>query len=121
VLLLIVLASAAFAEDVGVPVTVQVVNDAGTPVSTAHVTHPIERASHAVNTDTGKWTESVLYLPNGTELIFEQGTELVLEVAAPGYLTELVTFTVKKRKNLVVVPLTHEPADAPEQNRTHRR
>lgn len=99
-------ASVAWAQDpVGVPVTVQVVDTAGAPIPTAVVRHPNEEARHRVNTETGKWTDSVLYMPNGDELVFEKGMELEFEISAPGYQNARVKYYVRKRKNLVPVVL----------------
>ena len=95
----------AFAEDVGIPVTVEVLDGQGLPIPTAVVRHPLEADPHRVNTETGKWTASVLYMPDGSELIFEKGLALELEVSAPGYISRRVTYEVRKRKNLAEVSL----------------
>lgn len=95
----------ALADDVGVPVTIQVVDAAGTPIPTAVVRHPDEADRHRVNTETGKWVASVLYLPNGDEIVFEKGMELEFEISAPGYQNARMTYFVRKRKNLVTVVL----------------
>lgn len=92
-------------EQIGVPVTVQVLDTSGQPVPTAVVRHPNEESRHRVNTETGKWTDSVLYLPNGDELVFEKGMELEFEISAPGYQNARVKYFVRKRKNLVPVVL----------------
>lgn len=107
-----VLSAPAFAQDeVGIPVTVQVVDTQGQPISTAVVRHPDEESRHRVNTETGKWTDSVLYLPNGDELIFEKGMELEFEISAPGYQNARVKYFVRKRKNLVPVVLQEMELD----------
>lgn len=92
-------------DSVGVPVTVEVLDVAGGPIATAVVRHPSEADRHRVNTETGRWTAQVLYLPNGDELIFEKGMELEFEVSAPGYKNARVKYFVRKRKNLVPVTL----------------
>jgi hypothetical protein len=92
-------------EDEGVPVTVQVLDEEGAPVATAVVRHPQEADRHRVNTFDGKWTADVLYLPDGSELVFLKGLELELEVSAPGYINERVKYVIRKRKNLVSVVL----------------
>ena len=97
---------AAHADDeIGIPVTVQVLDTQGNVVPTAVVRHPKEESRHRVNTETGKWTDSVLYLPDGSELIFEKGMELEFEVSAPGYQNTRVKYYVRKRKNHVPVVL----------------
>lgn len=106
------LSAPAFAqEEVGIPVTVQVVDTQGLPIPTAVVRHPNEESRHRVNTETGKWTDSVLYLPNGDELVFEKGMELEFEISAPGYQNARVKYFVRKRKNLVPVVLQEMELD----------
>jgi hypothetical protein len=97
--------SVAIAEDIGIPVTVQVVDIEGVPIATAVVRHPMEADRHRVNTETGRWTASILYMPNGDELIFEKNMELEFEVSAPSYENATVKYIVRKRKNLVPVVL----------------
>ncbi len=111
-LLLGALSTPAAAEDLGIPVTVRVIDVAnGEPIETAVVRHPKEQDRHRVNTETGQWTDSVLYMPDGTELIFEKGMQLEFEVSAPGYMNQRVTYTVRKRKNTFEVPLTKMEID----------
>jgi hypothetical protein len=111
------MATPALAEDVGIPVTVMVI-DAETQeaVRTAVVRHPAEQDRHRVNTETGAWSGSVLYLPNGDELVFEKGMELQFEVSAPGYQNTAVTYTVRKRKNVFEVPLQKMEVDLSEED-----
>lgn len=90
----------------GTPVTVQVLDESGDPVSTAVVRHPQEEERHHVNAITGSWTANTLYLPGGEPLEFEDGMELTFEVSAPGYLTETIRYIVRKRKNVIVVELS---------------
>lgn len=92
-------------EEPGLPVTVQVLDEAGKPISTAVVRHREERDRHRVNTFDGTWTASVLYLRDGQELILEKGLELDLEISAPGYVNAAVKYVIRKRKNSVVVTL----------------
>jgi len=104
---LLVGSSAALADDVGIEVTVQVTDkETGEPVKTAVVRHPAEQDRHRVNTETGKWKTSVLYLPNGDEIVFEKGMELEFEISAPGYQNERISYIVRKRKNVAVAYLT---------------
>lgn len=93
------LATPAFADDPGIPVTVRVLDNAGMPIPTAVVRHPKEEDRHRVNTELGTWTGSVLYLPDGTELIFDKGMILEFEVSAPGYQNQRVSYEMRKRKN----------------------
>ncbi len=100
-----VTSATAFAQDVGVPITVYVLDEEENPVPTAVVRHPDEADRHRVNTSTGAWTGSVLYLPDGSEIVFEKGMILTLEISAPGYQTEKIMYSIRKRKNKVTVNL----------------
>ena len=77
----------------------------GEPIPTAVVRHPKEADRHRVNAATGHWEGSVLYLPDGSELVFKPNTSLQLEVSAPGYLTKLIQYDIKKRRNQFPVEL----------------
>ena len=99
------LTNTAVAADEGIPVTVVVLDEAGAPVPTAVVRHPEEADRHRVNTETGGWTDKILYLPNGDELIFVKNMELEFEVSAPGYQNQVVKYIVRKRKNIITVTL----------------
>jgi len=120
-LLAAAVASPAFAADEeGIPVTVEVCDAEGQPISTAVVRHPEERHPHPVNTETGRWTAPALYLPDGSELLFAKGMELEFEVSAPGYKNARIKYFVRKRKNVVPVvlekmdlDLDHEDAEDP--------
>ncbi len=102
------------AEDpVGIPVTVIVTDVAGAPISTAVVRHPDEQDRHRVNVTDGHTDISVLYLPDGSELVFTKGMEVEFEVSAPGYQNAHVKYLVRKRRN--VVPVTLEKMDLSEQ------
>lgn len=91
--------------DDGVPITVVVVDDAGKAIPTAVVRHPDEADRHRVNALNGEWTGSVLYLPDGTEMVFTPGMSITLEVSAPGFMTKIVNYDIRKRKNRVEVAL----------------
>lgn len=90
----------------GVPVTIIVLDEAEAPVPTAVIRHPDEADRHRVNTETGAWTGSVLYLPDGTEIVFAKGMELTFEVSAPGFVTQRIVYTVRKRKNKATIQLS---------------
>ena len=99
----------AIADDVGIPVTIRVEDPEGNPIRTAVVRHPLEADRLRVNAETGEWTGSVLYLPDGSELIFEKDSELQFEISAPGFQNFNLAYKVRKRKN--VVPVTLYPMD----------
>ncbi len=89
----------------GVNVKVKVLDDSNKPVATAVIRHPEEDQRHPVNSVDGTWEASVLYLPDGSELVFEPGKPVRLEISAPGYVTQHVEYQVKKRKNSFAVNL----------------
>jgi hypothetical protein len=88
-----------------VPVRVVVSDQAGGPIATAVVRHPQEADRHRVNSVDGSWEGSVLYLPDGSELRFTPGMTLELEISAPGYMTQVFQYQVRKRKNVVEIAL----------------
>ena len=89
----------------GVPVKVFVLDADEKPIPSAVVRHPKEADRNRVNAVTGHWEGSVLYLPDGSELIFTPGITLQLEVSAPGYVTKVIQYDVKKRRNQFPVVL----------------
>lgn len=98
--------SVALAADEGIPVTLEV-RDAATDtiIPTAVVRHPKEAERHRVNVETGRWVEDVLYMADGSELLFEKGMVLTFEVSAPGYKNHETNVLVRKRRNLHIVHL----------------
>lgn len=93
------------ADDVGIPLTVQVITEDGSPIRTATVRHPQEAERHRVNSVTGVWEEQVLYLMDGSEFPFDRGTVVKLEVSALGYQVEPVEYKMRRRRNKLVVQL----------------
>ena len=91
--------------DEGVPVKVVVKDAADAPVATAVVRHPLEQDRHRVNSVDGSWETSVLYMPDGTELRFTPGQTIELEISAPGYVTQVFQYQIKKRRNVVELKL----------------
>ncbi len=91
------------AADLTVKVIVRDVDDK--PIPTAVVRHPQEMQRHRVNSADGSWQDSVLYLPDGSELHFVAGLRLELEISAPGYMTQVLSYEVKKRRNIIDVTL----------------
>lgn len=92
-------------DEEGIPVEVRVMDMQGNPISTAVVRHPQEEERHRVNTVTGSWVASILYMPDGSMLKFDKGMALEFEVSAPGYVTRTVPYIVRKRKNVIEVGL----------------
>ncbi len=97
--------------DAGIPVKVIVTDVDGKPVTTAVVRQPQEADRHKVNTFDGSWQADVLYLPDGSELVFKKGSTLELEISAPGYVNSHVNYVIRGRKN--VVPITLEAMAVP--------
>lgn len=89
----------------GVPVKVTVLDEDRNPITTAVIRHPQEADRHRVNSVTGSWEASVLYLPDGSELVFTPGMTIQLEVSAPGYMTKEIQYDIRKRKNNIEVTL----------------
>jgi len=95
----------------GIPVTVRVVDEAAQPIPTAVVRHPQEQDRHRVNTETGMLTLSVLYMPDGSEVLFTKGMSIDFEVSAPGYVNQKVTYVIRKRRNTFDVTLVKMAID----------
>lgn len=93
------------ADGVGTRIQVQVVDEEGKPIPTAVIRHPEEEERHRVNAVTGTWEEEVLYMPDGSELIFTPGLLLYLEVSAPNYESQVVQYQVRRRRNALSVSL----------------
>ncbi len=89
----------------GVPVRVIVLDPERAPISTAVVRHPQEADRHRVNSVDGSWEAAVLYMPDGSELRFTPGMTLELEISAPGYMTQVFQYQVRKRRNVVELAL----------------
>lgn len=104
-------AASAKTEDEGVPVRVVVRDEAKAPIPTAVVRQPDEADRHRVNAVDGSWEASVLYMPDGTELRFTAGMTLNLEISAPGYTTQVLTYQVRKRRNQIDVTLPKIESD----------
>lgn len=95
----------------GVPVNVQVLDDVEAPVPTAVIRHPEEADRHRVNSVDGTWEDEVLYMPDGSELVFKPGEVLVLEISAPGYETQVIQYQIRRRKNNLKVHLVRHQFD----------
>jgi hypothetical protein len=108
----VVVSTGASAEDAGIPLAITVI-DATTeaPIKSAVVRHPDEQNRHQVNTATGTTEMSVLYMDDGTEVIFTKGMQLSFEISAPGYLNQKVTYIMRKRKNRITVRLSKMEMD----------
>jgi hypothetical protein len=92
-------------DGVGTRIQVRVLDEAGNPVPTAVIRHPEEEERHRVNSVTGAWEEEVLYMPDGSELIFTPGLLLYLEISAPNFASQVVQYQVRRRRNVLTVNL----------------
>ena len=95
----------------GVPITVKVMDLNSDAVPTAVIRHPEEADRHRVNSITGEWTAPILYLPDGGELIFTPGMTIRLEISAPGYMTQIIQYDIRKRRNKIEVMLAELEMD----------
>lgn len=89
----------------GVPIEITVLDEEGKALPTAVVRHPDEADRRRVNSVNGKWSGSRLYLPDGSELIFTPGMTVQFEISAPGYMTQIIQYDIRKRKNNIEVAL----------------
>jgi hypothetical protein len=98
----------------GTPVKVTVVDLDDSPIATAVVRHPDVGDRIRVNSLTGSWEGRALYMPDGSELLFEPGLTILLEVSAPGHMTQIIQYDIRKRKNnieVVLPPLIVDDSD----------
>ncbi len=95
----------------GVNVKITVLDEKQKAIPTAVIRHPDEADRHRVNSMTGSWEDTKLYMPDGTEMIFTPGMSVRFEVSAPGYLTKIIQYDIRKRKNNVEVNLVELEMD----------
>ena len=75
------------------------------PIPTATVRYPGDVESSRVNEISGVWQASEIYLSKGDTVIFRPGETLQMEISAPGYVTQIVQYDIKKRRNKVPIAL----------------
>jgi hypothetical protein len=97
--------SPAMAKSTELNLKILVLDEEGAPVSTASIRNAQEAEKHGVNGQTGAWEGTVLYLADGTEVKFTPDMQLEFEISAPGFVTQKVTYLMRKRKNLIKVNL----------------
>jgi len=93
-------------EEGGTRIFVRVLDAEARPIPTAVIRHPEESDRHRVNSVDGTWDEEILYLPDGSELLFTPGMLLYLEVSAPGYQSQIIQYQIRRRGNQFDVVLT---------------
>jgi len=96
----------------GVPITFRVLDIEGKPIPTAVIRHPDEMSRHRVNAETGEAPITELYMPDGSQVVFQKGDRIPFEVSAPGYNSVSYIYEVKKRRNLVISTLEKMNIDA---------
>lgn len=90
----------------GVVVEVKVLDkeDAGI-VATAMIRYPKDETTYRVNEVNGIWKASEIYLSDGDTMHFTPGSSVQLEISAPGYVTQLVQYDVRRWRNKVEISL----------------
>jgi hypothetical protein len=90
-------------------VAVTVTNTDGKPIPNAWVRIPNTEGRRTVDPATGLWEASMLYGYDGEPLVFTRGMVLQISVSAPGYLTHIIEFEVRARRNELPVTLEKMP------------
>ena len=90
-------------------VAVTVTDMEGKPVPNAWVRIPETEGRRAVDPTSGIWEASMLYRYDGEPMVFTRGMNLELSVSAPGYLTQVIAFEVRARRNELPVQLEKMP------------
>jgi hypothetical protein len=99
-------------EDLGIPLVVTVTDArTGLPVPFASVREQQEKELHPVNRENGQFSTTTLYPSYNEEIPLTEGMPLVIEVTAATYSPREVRYTMRKRKNKILVTL--EPMDIP--------
>lgn len=81
---------------------VHVTDVEGNVVPTARIRFVDEQDTHRVHSETGMWTASMLYLPDGTERYFQRGDDFAMHVWAPGYGITRSRFYYGKRRKMTI-------------------
>lgn len=96
----------------GVVVSITVLDEqTGKPIPTAVIKHLEESDPHRVNEVSGKWYATELFFADGREMPFLPGMTLQLEVSAPNYITNIIQYDVRSRRNNIEVPLVQMELD----------
>ncbi len=93
---------------------VVLVDHEGQPIPTGILRFDDEGENHLVHTETGAWTGTTRYLPDGTEAYFLSGDRIQLLAFAPGYTVMRATMLVpkrKKRRQMRIVLQPFQPAE----------
>jgi hypothetical protein len=91
-------------EGEGVLIEITVMNQEDLkPIPTAMIRHPDDVEASRVNELNGTWQASEIYLPDGGTLLFSPGSSLQLEISAPGFMTQIVQYDIRKRRNKIEI------------------
>ena len=90
-------------------VAVTVTDIDGKPIPNAWVRIPNTEGRRTVDPATGLWEASMLYGFDGEPLVFTRGMVLQISVSAPGYLTQIIEFEVRARRNELPITLEKMP------------
>ena len=98
--------------DEGILITIIILDEtSGEPIPTAKVKHSKESDSSRVNKLTGKWQAREIYDAEGNEYKFQAGVTENFSVSAPGYMTRIVKYDVRKRRNNIELKLQKMDVD----------
>ncbi len=90
-------------------VAVTVTDADGKAIPNAWVRIPNTEGRRNVDPTTGLWEASMLYGYDGDPIVFTKGMVLQISVSAPGYLTEVIEFEIRARRNELPVTLQKMP------------
>lgn len=92
-------------KDAGVTIEITVMDMEGKPVPTAVVKHEKESDPSRVNELTGVWQAKEVFDAEGAEFPFKPGNIEQFSISAPGYMTQVVKYDVRRRHNNIEIKL----------------
>ena len=75
------------------------------PISTAVVKHEKEADSSRVNQLSGKWQAREVFDAEGAEYLFLPSKTEQFSISAPGYMTQIIQYDVRRRRNNIEIKL----------------
>ena len=75
------------------------------PISTAVVKHEREADSSRVNQLSGKWQAREVFDAEGEEHLFLPNQTEQFSISAPGYMTQIIQYDVRRRRNNIEIKL----------------
>jgi hypothetical protein len=79
--------------------------ESANPISTAVVKHEKEADSSRVNQLSGKWQAREVFDSDGEEYLFLANQTEQFSISAPGYMTQLIQYDVRRRRNNIEIRL----------------